>query len=418
MTAVVSAAVLVLMATALLSAVRRRDPGTLMLLGVMGLVLLIVFPRVSPYAQGKLLAIASPVAVFAALMALVSVRGQWSVPALAVGGAIVIAILASDVMAYGHDRIAPTRRMEAMTEVGDRFAGKGPVLWNEFDEFAKYFARRSRISAPFEAITPQQVQLREPTSFYGRYFDLDEELLSFVESDPIVVTRRSPAASRPPANFRRVYENAYYVGWERASAPDVLAHLPEQQSYYAPSGIISCSALAPIVAGAPVATELIVAKAPELALFKPDQDPRRPTGWSTDPNSPGAVLTKTPGHSEGVVKVRGGARYAVWVQGDFPRKISVEIDGRRVGWVAGSNSPGQWLMAASLYLTPGGHRVRVLMTGGHRHLGPGEWPVGDVGAIGAVGLQREAPERLRTVTLSSYRTLCGQEADWVELVRP
>ena len=99
--------------------------------------------------------------------------------------------------------------------MGKRFEGKGLVLWNEFEEYAKLLANDARISVPFEAITPQQVQLRNPTYFYGHYFDLDEELLSFVEGYPMIVTRRSPAASRPPANYRLVYENDYYLGWQR-----------------------------------------------------------------------------------------------------------------------------------------------------------------------------------------------------------
>jgi hypothetical protein len=94
------------------------------------------------------------------------------------------------------------------------------------------------------------------------------------------------------------------------------------------------------------------------------------------------------------------------------------VDGRTVGWVAGSNTPGQWLQAASLRLSPGRHRVRVYVYGGHHHFGPGEWPIGDSGLIGAVALQLQAPERLRAVALAQWRTLCGREADWVELVRP
>ena len=125
-------------------------------------------------------------------------------------------------LAYGHDRVAPTARIEAIEQTGDHFAGQGPVLWNELEEYAKFFARAAKISAPFEPITPQQVQLRSPTYFVDHYFDLDEELLSFVEGYPIIVTRRSPTASRPPANYRLVYENKYYLGWRRSSTPQIL----------------------------------------------------------------------------------------------------------------------------------------------------------------------------------------------------
>jgi hypothetical protein len=162
----------------------------------------------------------------------------------------------------------------------------------------------------------------------------------------------------------------------------------------------------------------VLATAPEVASFDVLSDPRRSGGWVPDPAQAGAVTTVTAGQAEGTLTVAGGARYAVWVQGDFPRKVYVQVDGDVVGWVAGSNTPGQWLQAASLRLSAGSHRVRIYAVGGHRHFGPGEWPKGDAGTIGAVALQREAPERMRTVPLADWRSLCGTQADWVELVRP
>jgi hypothetical protein len=417
LTTIATVAILLLLVPGLLWALRRRESGPLLMLGVTGLVMLIIFPRVSPYAQGKLLAIAGPGVVFVALAVLVSVRGRLSPLAVASAALLALAIFASDILAYSHDRVAPTGRIEAIRQVGDHFAGQGPVLWNEFEEYAKYFGRAARISDPFEAITPQQVQLRSPQPFYGHYFDLDEELLSFVERYPIIVTRRSPAASRPPANYRLVYENKYYLGWRRTSSPRVVVHLPEQRPN-SPSATVTCKALRPIVSAAPAGSELIVATAPELSWFEPLSGSHSSGGWIPDPAQAGAVVTNTAGEAEDTLTIRGNARYSVWVQGDFPRKAYVQVDGRTVGWVAGSNTPGQWLQAASLRLSPGAHSVRVLEIGGHHHFGPGEWPEGDPGTVGAVALQREVPESLRTVVLADWRSLCGREADWVELVRP
>jgi hypothetical protein len=415
LTLIATVAILVLLVPGILWAVRVREPGPLLLLGMVGLVLLIVYPRVSPYAKGKLLVIASPAVVLVALAVLASVRGRAAIPALVVAGALGAAIVASDLLAYGYDRIAPTPRMEAIQQTGDHFRGEGLVLWNEFEEYAKYFARDARISVPFEAVTLQQVQLRSPTYFYGRYFDLDQELLSFVENYPIIVTRRSPAASRPPANYQLVYQNRYYLGWRRTSRPQVLRHLPEQ-SLYSPSGTVTCRALEPIIAGAPAGSDLVVATPPEFAWFEPLYSPDRSFGWGIVPGQAGAIIANTPGHASGLVTVAGNARYAVWVQGDFPRPVQVQVNGRTVGTVSEADTPGQWSKAASLYLTPGRQRMRIVKSAGHRHFGPGEW---GVGIIGAVGLQREpAAERLRTVPTASWRTLCGGRADWVELVRP
>ncbi len=413
LTVIATAAILLLALVGVLWATRRGEVGPLLLCGAVGLVLLIVFPRVSPYAQGKLLAIGSPLVLLAALVGLAGVRGRFALLTLLVGALLALAVGASDILAYGRARVAPTGRMEAIEQVGEHFAGKGLVLWNEFEEYAKYFARAARISVPFEALTPQQVQLRHPTYFYGHYFDLDEELLSFVEGYPFIVTRRSPAASRPPANYRLVYENSYYLGWRREPSPRVLRHLPEQR-LYSPANTVTCTALRALVAGAPADSELAVALPPELVWYEPLYSPDRSYGWGIDPAQAGAVVTNTPGHASGTLTVRGG-RYALWVQGDFPRAVRVTLDGRRVGSVYGSNTPGQWLQATSLQLRPGSYSLTVSREAGRAHFGPGEW---NTGLIGAVALQLETPERLQRLPVARWRSLCGVTADWVELVRP
>jgi hypothetical protein len=304
--------------------------------------------------------------------------------------------------------------MQAIEQTGDHFKGEGPVLWNEFEEYAKYFAAAARISVPFEALTPQQVQLRSPTYFYGHYFDLDQELLSFVERYPIIVTRRSPSASRPPANYRLVYQNRYYLGWRRSPRPLVLRHLPEQ-SLYSSASTVDCRSLRSLVAGAPAGTELAAAVAPELSWFEPLYAPDRSFGWGIVPGQSGAIIANTPGHASGVVRVTGNARYAMWVQGNFPRPVKVQVDGATVGSASGANTPGQWFQITALYLSAGRHVLRIVKPAGRRHLGPGEW---SAGIIGAVAVQREGSERLRTVPVSSWRSLCGTRVDWVELVRP
>jgi hypothetical protein len=446
LTSIATVAILLAIVPCVVWALRARQVAVLAAIGMVGLVLLVVFPRVSPYAQGKLLAMCSPLVVFAGMAGLLGLRtlprttaseehpgGQtpkgtphggkqagkqagWrgaGALSLILAAGVTFAILASDLLAYNHDRVAPTGRMEAIRQTGDHFAGRGLVLWNEFEEYAKYFARAAKISVPFEALTPQQVELREPTYFYGHYFDLDQELFSFVEKYPIIVTRRSPAASRPPANYKLVYENAYYLGWERTSKPEVLEHLPLQQ-IYSPSLPVDCAALGPIVAQAPHNARLVVAKAPELSGYEPLSDPKHPTGWSADPAQAGSVFTATPGRVEGELPTKRAGPYRVWVQGDFPRPLQVQVDGHTVGSVSGSNTPGQWLQAATLELAPGKHLVAVVRAPGRDHLGPGEWAVG---TLGAVALQSEAPERMVELPLSRWHSLCGKEADWVEVVR-
>jgi hypothetical protein len=392
---------------------RRREIAPLLLLGTMGLVLAVVYPRVSPYAQGKLLAIASPAVLLVVLAGLAAVRGRFAWPATVLAVALAAAVLASDLLAYSRDHVAPTARMNAISQVGARLRGQGLVLWNEFEEYAKYFGKEARLDVPFEALTPQQVLLRNPRYFYGHFFDLDQELLGFVEDWPLIVTRRSPSASRPPANYARVYENDYYVAWRRAPAPKVLRHLPEQRTYSS-TDVVRCRQLAALVRGVPSGSRLAVAVPPRLGWFEPLYSKDRSFGWGIDPQQRGAVVTNTAGHATGAVTVPAAGTYRVWAQGDFPAPLHIEVDGHEVGQVSGSDTPGQWSLVASVRLGAGRHVLRALRPAGRRHLGPGEF---GSGLLGAVALQAPGQERLATVPLGRWRSLCGTEADWVEVVR-
>ncbi len=414
LTVIATVVVLALCVPGALWALRRGAAGPLVLLGSVGLVLLIVFPRVSPYAQGKLLAIGAPVVLLAALLLPAGASGRLRVPGTVLVALLGVAVLASDVLAYGRARVAPTSQMEAIAQVGHHFRGEGLVLFNEFEEYAKYFGREAHINVPFEALTPRQVQLRVFKPFYGDYFDLDEEQLGFVEAFPIIVYRRSPAASRPPANYRLAYANRYYLAWRQVSQPQVLSHLP-LQSLYSPSGAVDCTALAGMVAHAPAGSSLAAPVTPELKSYEPLYSLDRSIAWGSIPNQAGAVATNGPGHATGVLEVRGGAPYAVWVQGDFPAPIKVYLDGRLVGVASGSNTPLQWERVATLPLPAGDHTLKVVREAGHRHFGPGEW---QDGVIGAVALQRQEPERTQTLPLAQWRSLCGSERDWVEVVKP
>ena len=241
--------------------------------------MLIVFPRASPYAQGKLLAIAGPGVVFGALIVLAGARGRLARPALALGGVLALAIFVSDGFAYAHDRVAPTPRIEAIRQVGKRFAGQGLVLWNEFEEYAKYFARRSqdqRAVRGDHAAAGAAAHTR--TYFYGHYFDLDEELLSFVEQLPdhrhAALARGQPPARQLPPRLR---EQVLPRLAANVRARQVLRHLPEQQ-LYAPSATVTCPALASIVGGAPAGTELVRRDAAGNGVVRPALR-RAPLRW-------------------------------------------------------------------------------------------------------------------------------------------
>jgi hypothetical protein len=413
--------VLALFALGLVRAVRKREPALPMGAVTMGLVLLIVYPKAIPYVQAKLLAIASPVVVLGAAQGVAAIRGvKRLLPvALLAGAGLAAGVLMSDALAYHHDPVAPTSRFIAMRDVGHFLGKRGPVLVSEFDEFAKYFAYPAPLYVGTEYPSPENLVLRVPGGLYAQSFDLDAETLSFVESFPYILVRHSPAESRPPANFSRVYANAFYEVWKRTSSPQVLVHLPEQQLYsaYAP---VSCPQLQAIVREAPAGSSLVLAQSPPAIGYDVLHATVRSPGWIEDaePYTPDAVTPLSPGSAGEIVHVPRAGTYQVWVQGSFPRPIRVTLDGRTVGSVDGWNTPGEWMQAATVNVSAGAHPLDIFRGGGG--LAPGDGGTGNDGGKGEIGhveLVAEQPERLSTVALSAWRRLCGVQADWVELVR-
>lgn len=160
LTNLASAVILLLLIPGVIVSVRRRDAGPLVAVVATALVLLIVVPRVTPYAVGKLYAIGSPVVVWVAGLGLSAFAWRrLRPPVLAIGCVLAGAIVISDLLAYHEAQASPTSRMLAMEAVGKHFAGRGPLLFDEGDPYAPYFARAAKTIEPFDTVTPMQVQL-------------------------------------------------------------------------------------------------------------------------------------------------------------------------------------------------------------------------------------------------------------------
>lgn len=401
----------------LVEIVRRRCAEVLLVLVPTMLTAALVAPGVVPYADAKLLAIMSPAVVMAAAIGVMAIarvaRPLGTAIAVLLAVALAGAGLLSDAFALHDSRIGPRDRMLALREVGDRLAGRGPVLFNEFEEFAKYFGGAADINVPTESITPLQVKLRVPDSIFGRYVDLDLQELSYVDGFPYIVTRRSPSASRPPARYRRVFTNRYYAIWRRGAGPRAVEHLPLQRTDDA-TAAAPCGDVRALARRARKATgdlALVAAQAPRAARLDILEAKRSP-GLPEDQGVPGAATTILPAKAIGRVRVPEAGRYRVWLRGSFPRATQILVDGRRRATVAGANTPGQWLGDVPLRLDAGVHGIEIRVPGGAPK--PGD---GAAVTIGPLAFVADEPERLQTVPIARWRTLCGRQLDWIELVR-
>jgi hypothetical protein len=402
----------VLVALGVAWAVARREPGPLLLVATSAVAALYLVPRLSPYAGGKVLALASPVAVFAAALGAWAVARRSAVAGALLALAVAGGVLWSNAFAYHVVRLAPIDRLEALADAGEQVQDlRGLVLVNEPEEFAKVYDGGANINTATEAITPRQIELRAPQGFQARYFDLDEHRLDYLQDFAAIIKRRSPDASRPPAEFRRLYANDWYEVWLREDGSRVLEHLPLQDIHHA-AVLPSCADVLALAERTGTGETLVAAR-PAATLLLDTARARRSAGWLPHPFLPEMVVTATPGSATATVRATAEGRYRAWIAGSFSRPIDAEVDGERVGDAAGVNNLGQWLPAGEVDLDPGGHRLRLRRPGGD--LSPGD---GFQGELGPLALQVAGSSAVERVPPGRASSLCGKRWDWIERVRP
>lgn len=250
------------------------------------------------------------------------------------------------------------------------------MLFVENEEYAKYFSRNVENVVEFDGVSPRKVQLRRQEKFVGRHFDIDEHRLAYLESFRYIVQRRSPSASRPPANYRLDYRNEYYDVWRRLDRPAVVRHLPIGGVHRA-AGEPSCRAVLRLARRARPGEELVAARRQRTVLLEPASSARSP-GWHLHPDVPETVVTTTPGRAWGTLPFDGGD-YRLWIRGSFGRTVTAWVDGRRVGEANGADTPGAWQPAGVATVDRGRHRVELRRGGGG--FGPGDGYLGELGPV-------------------------------------
>ena len=395
-----------------LALVRRRETGVLLFIGTALGVYLVMQPRLSPYTDAKLMAVLSPAIVLTAAVGLALIaRIRWwtAVPAGLCAAALLGGILWSDAETYHGTQIAPVEKMLAMEDVAEHYSdSKDLLLVHESEEFAKYFMRDAPINDHFEPITIQHIELTGGQGFRGMYFDLDAVVPEYLQEWRLIVLRKSPAVSRPPANYEQEYENEYYTVWRRSGEPREVQHFPIGSTVRA-SDNPDCGDLEDFVNRAGTNGEVVAAVPPEVVQFVARDDPDRSIGWYDHPLLEYAVVPTTPGEASDELDF-GGGTYEAWLQGSFGRDMHVSVDGSEIGSVSGVQPPGQWHYVSTVELDPGEHEIRIERPGGN--LEPGD---GYRGAVGPLAFRATSPdEQLVPMTQADAPRLCRRQLDWVE----
>ena len=274
----------------------------------------------SPWIAAKAYAIASPALVLAAAVGCALVISSGRVAEGAVALALVGAgVIWSNALAYQDVNLAPRQQLAELQQIGERFAGQGPSLMTEYQPYGvRHFLRRLDAEGTSE-LRRRPIPLRDGSLLEkGGYADLAAFQPAAIQVYRTLVLRRSPLASRPPADYRLVWRGHFYDVWQRVAVrPDCGSRALAGRS------------------AAPVAVPV------------GQQRPTRRTVWLS----------------------RGG-RYSAWVGGSFRGELTVLLDDRVVGTRHDQlNNAGQFTLFGSTSISAGRHLVEVRAS--HDSLRPG-----------------------------------------------
>ena len=405
----------------------------------------------TPWVMGKALAIASPALLAAALVggALLWSRRR---PAgllvmLAIGGGV----LWSNALAYHDATLAPRARLAELQHIGDLVAGKGPTFINEYEFFAdRHFLRSGAPVGPAEFRTVDLAVRDGAVLAKSAWADLDSFPLATLDPYRSIVTRRSPAESRPPSVYRLVWQGRYYQLWQRPAHPStrILEHVPLGESNALPyCGASQNGPTMPLCSVNPVAVPtctlvrslghqaiaehaMLLAYERAAPIVARGDETRWPAAWKHE-MAERTLLATTPGRVLAHIVLARPDSYGLWLDGNFARGFTVSVDGRRVGRVKdelsgfsgirGSERPSLtagyigYVHVADLSLTAGVHTF--VFTYPHADLTPGGGDT-EFSSLAAIALEPRSPaSEFVEVPPQQAARLCGRSLDWIELVR-
>jgi len=401
-------ALFVLIGAAHVIASRRYALGGWLLLVVAAC--LVLTPLDGAWADAKILVLSSPAFILLAFAAVAALR-RVGHRALAIAVAAIVAggVLASDLVQYHDTDLAPTARYDELASIDARFAGRGPTLFTDFDEYALYELRDMDVGGPDFLFPP--VGLVGIDSSHGGRIELSAGRAAALRAYPLIVTRVDPAAVRPPSAYRLLWQGTYYQVWgRRPGAPAAVAR-------FASPGlaVARCQRVRAVARVAAAHDGTVVAASPAELVRIDLGTARTPSAWQRQ--GAGYAMT-SPGQLEAGFRVPRAGVWRIWLQGEIMRTVDVAVDGRPAGsigdQVAGDLSVPDTMTPLSIRLTAGRHRLTVTSTGFDLAAGNG----GDalLSAVFLTPTGARAQEQLHAVAAARWRTLCGHRYVWVEAI--
>jgi hypothetical protein len=364
----------------------------------------------STWVGAKALLLTSPVILLLAwsgFAALRSARGRWalrSALALLLAGGVAV----SDAMQYHSSNLAPTARYDELAAVNARFAGRGPMLYGDFDEYALYQLRDLDVGGIDFMYPPAGIRLM---GGHGYPVDLDRIPPRAWLAYPLVLTRRDPTASEPPSAYRLEWQGVYYQVWaRRPGTPAAIAHLG-----LSGRRLIKCSRVRHLARIADAHGARIVAAIPPVLVSVEVARSQHPA-WSY--THPGLAM-KGAGRLQSTFSVPHAGAWDMWLKGQLMPRADIGVDGRSIGSIGGQldGNPHNPDAMTPLRVTLSASRHRLTIVRGDSVLAPGDGGWAILHEIYATPANAPNVDRLRVTPPARWRTLCEGRFDWIEVVR-
>jgi hypothetical protein len=412
--------VLLLAVVGLAIAVRRRDWRLVGVAAASAMALLYYSERTGPWLELKAIAMSGPAVLacaFAGAGALMTLRSRAAAGLGWVAAGVVAAgVLAGNALAYHDIPPSPAERFRDLDRISTRFEGRGPTLYPYFDEVGDYLLRRAGgvglvDPAPGRQVAPTPEGAARQSGQRWKW-DLDELQPKYVQSFALLVLRRGPGQSRPPANFELAERTSFYDVWQKERpARTVLAH----QARFAgrPPGASACARFAKQARSASGRkAQVAYAVTPTTVSVRLDRA-SHPVNWPVDN---GGVVPISGGDVNGRLRVRRAGRYDVWLRGAFGRRVTVSIAERAVGALKNrQNYPDQYELVGQIQLAPGARSF--LISRPSHNLEPGNGAGSDQFMGPLVLTEVGPPAAVRTAPARAAADICRRhDLDWIELI--
>jgi hypothetical protein len=372
------------------------------------------------WADGKALMLTSPVVVLLAWAGVAALRACAHSrlalrPVLAPAALLLVLVLvggvaASDALQYHDSNLAPTARYEELASLNSRFAGRGPALFTDYDEYSLYVLRDLDVGGPGFMYPPPAIVLPA-----GQPVDLDLVPPAALRSYPLIVTRRDPSAERPPAAYRLLFTDTYYQVWgRRPGAPVALAHVASS-SAGAGGSPIRCSSVAGLARLAKAHGARLVGASPPEIVGVGVASASHPA-WR---ESRFGLLMTPHGRLDATFTIPRAGIWNLWLKGEIMPPVGVNVDGHSLasisGQLTGVASDPDTMAPLRVRLAAGSHRLTITR-GASNPLAPGSGGSSILDSIFLTPVGSGAEATLRVTPAAQWSSLCGRRLEWIEVV--